>query len=370
MPDLYDRLPKYVQIKETLRNEIEEGTLREGEQLSSESVLIERFGASKMTVIRALQELVQEGYLRRMQGKGTYITRPARNAPLIGVLVPRTDQGIFAIILHSIEEHAHELGYDVSLCSSDEDMVKVETFAERLIARKASGVIAAPLERIPDPSCNARWFHQFRKEDIPVILVDRGIQNLDEAVCVQTNNEEAMAELTREVLKKGHRRLLLVRWEEIVSTTTDARIAGFLKVACEEEPKAELAKIVSVSGKKPFSLSVQELEDILYEYEPSVVMSLNDQIAIHVYSLLKNVGASVGAKVSVTGFDDLPFSQAMGLTTVHQPLKEEGVAAVELLHQAIRGARIESVTIPSHLVMRSSLISWPPPENGEGVLLS
>ncbi len=359
MSQLFDRLPKYVQIKEAIRLEIEQGILCEGDQLASEVSLIERFGASKMTVIRALQELVQEGYLRRVQGKGTYIMRPVENAPLIGVLVPRTDRGIFSIILHSIERHAHQMGYEVMLCSTDEDMDKVETFAERLIVRKAVGVIATPLERVADPSCNVKWYRMFQETRIPVVLVDRGIEELEESVLVQTNNKEAMAELTREVIKYGHRRIIVVRWEEIQSTTTNARIEGFLSAATKEEPRAELAEVASVDGRKPLNLSVQEFETLLYEFEPTILMCLNDQIATHVYSLLNSVNTAVASEISITGFDDLPFSQAIGLTTVEQPLAEEGKVAVDLLHKASRGEKIESVTIPSKIVIRSSLAHIP-----------
>ncbi|RJP34372.1 MAG: GntR family transcriptional regulator [Candidatus Omnitrophota bacterium] len=360
MSQLFDRLPKYVQIKEAIRQEIEHGILHEGHQLASEAALIERFGASKMTVIRALQELVQEGYLRRVQGKGTYIMRPMKNAPLIGVLVPRTDRGIFSIILHSIEKHSHLMGYEVMLCSTDEDMEKVETFADRLIARKAAGVIATPLERVADPSCNVRWYKLFQDARIPVVLVDRDIEELPDTVLVQTDNEDAMAELTREVLRRGHRRILVVRWEEIRSTTTNARIKGFLRAAQSEDLKADLAEVTSVDSRKPLDMSAQEFEVLLYEHEPSVLMCLNDQIATHVYSLLNNVNTDVASKISITGFDDLPFSQAIGLTTVAQPLAEEGKAAVELLHRTIQGEKIHSLVIPSKLVIRSSLATLTP----------
>lgn len=353
MSEMHEKLPKYVQIKETLRKEIEEGVLFEGQQLGSETILIDRFGASKMTVIRALQELAQEGYLRRVQGKGTYITRPIKKAPLIGVLVPRTDQGIFTVVLHSIEQKAHELGYEILLCSTEEDADKVITFAERLIARSAAGVIAAPLERVNDPSVNVVWYERFLEEHIPIVLVDRGIEQIPYAPIIQTNNEEAMAQLAKEVIAMGHKRLLLVRLEEIQSTTTQARIAGFQKAA--HEGNVELAEIIALSSKKSFTDIVAEFESILCELEPTVLMCLNDQIAIHVYSILKNLPSGIAENISITGFDDLAFSKAIGLTTVHQPLQEEGANAVEVLDRMIKHQPYTSVVIPSHVVMRSSL---------------
>ncbi len=359
MPDLFERLPKYVQIKEAIRQEIEDGILREGQQLPSEAALIDRFGASKMTVIRALQELVQEGYLRRVQGKGTYVTRPPQHGPLIGVLVPGTDRGIFTVILYSIEERAHQLGFEVVLCSTDEDTEKVDTFAERLIARHAAGVIAVPLERVPDPNSNLGWYNRFKEAQIPVVLVDRDIEKVEHTLLVETNNEEIMADLTREVLKRGHRRILAVRWEEIQSTTTDARVRGLMKAAKEEDPKAEFVELISISDQKPFSNSIEDFQSLLFEYEPTVIMCINDQIAMQVFSLLSNISARVADGISITGFDDLPVSQAIGLTTVHQPLAEEGRAAVELLHQVIKGESVQSIMIPSHTVIRTSLNNPP-----------
>ncbi|MGC9328015.1 MAG: substrate-binding domain-containing protein, partial [Candidatus Hinthialibacter sp.] len=61
-------------------------------------------------------------------------------------------------------------------------------------------------------------------------------------------------------------------------------------------------------------------------------------------------------KVSLTGFDDLPFVDMIGLTTVHQPFREEGEKAVEIVHAMIqKGKRPSSVTIPSIVVVRESL---------------
>ncbi len=356
MSDLFERLPKYVQIKEAIRKDIEQGVLKEDQQLPSEATLIERFNASKMTVIRALQELVQEGYLRRVQGKGTYVMRPVQDAPLIGVLVPGTDQGIFPIILHSIESYAHQLGYELLLCNTDDDMDKVKTFAERLIARQAAGVIAAPLERVPHSSANLEWYEMFQQAEIPVVLLDRGIETREDIPLVCTNNKEAMAQLTREIIKHGHRRILLFKYDTTISPTIDARISGFYEEALHGSEKAEIAELVELCEQKPHTQLVQDFENILCEYEPTCLMTLNDLLAIHVFTLLKNVGSSLSANVSIVGFDDLPFTRAIGLTTVRQPLSEEGRASVEILHDMIQGRQGRSKVFDSEIIIRSSLV--------------
>ena len=65
--------PLYYQLKELIRSQIKSGELRPGDQLPTESQLVERYGVSLITVRHALKDLVNEGLLYRRQGKGTYL---------------------------------------------------------------------------------------------------------------------------------------------------------------------------------------------------------------------------------------------------------------------------------------------------------
>ena len=69
------RTPKYALIKEDLRREIESKKFENGQRFYSEAELIERYGVSSITIVRALRELVNMGYLVRSQGKGTFVSR-------------------------------------------------------------------------------------------------------------------------------------------------------------------------------------------------------------------------------------------------------------------------------------------------------
>jgi GntR family transcriptional regulator len=70
------RLPYYEQLKTHLLGEIRSGVLRQGDQLDSEPDLCARFGVSRTVVRQAVGELSQEGYLTRVQGKGTFVSAP------------------------------------------------------------------------------------------------------------------------------------------------------------------------------------------------------------------------------------------------------------------------------------------------------
>lgn len=66
-------VPLYEQLKLSLRKKVEERIWQEGERLPSEAELCADYGVSRITVRRAVDELVEEGVLERRQGKGTFV---------------------------------------------------------------------------------------------------------------------------------------------------------------------------------------------------------------------------------------------------------------------------------------------------------
>ncbi|MDO4313394.1 MAG: GntR family transcriptional regulator [Eubacteriales bacterium] len=67
------KLPKYAVIEQNLIQKIQSGELIPGDELPSESDLIEIYGVSRVTVRRAIDELYHQGYIEKMQGKRTCV---------------------------------------------------------------------------------------------------------------------------------------------------------------------------------------------------------------------------------------------------------------------------------------------------------
>ncbi len=70
------RVPKYYRVKEALLERITEGVLPPGALVPSEPELCDEFGVSRITVRKAIGDLVHEGKLRTVQGKGTFVMAP------------------------------------------------------------------------------------------------------------------------------------------------------------------------------------------------------------------------------------------------------------------------------------------------------
>src|SRR3954470_16697152 len=79
--DHHSPVPKYSQLREILLDLVET-ELDEDQSIPSERELSARFGLSRMTVRQAVDHLVSEGRLYRVQGKGTFVARPKIDMPL------------------------------------------------------------------------------------------------------------------------------------------------------------------------------------------------------------------------------------------------------------------------------------------------
>ena len=75
--------PIYIQIREDLKRLIEEEKAHR-EQFYSDEELVQMYGVNRLTVRRAVEKLVDEGYLYRVRGVGTFMSSPKINMPAAG----------------------------------------------------------------------------------------------------------------------------------------------------------------------------------------------------------------------------------------------------------------------------------------------
>ncbi len=74
--DKSTHIPMYIQIKGIILDEIRSGKLKPEQQILSESNLAELYGVNRLTARSAITQLVNEGFLVRIHGRGTFVKRP------------------------------------------------------------------------------------------------------------------------------------------------------------------------------------------------------------------------------------------------------------------------------------------------------
>jgi LacI family transcriptional regulator, repressor for deo operon, udp, cdd, tsx, nupC, and nupG len=88
---------------------------------------------------------------------------------------------------------------------------------------------------------------------------------------------------------------------------------------------------------------------------PTAVYAHSDELAIGAMRTLRRAGIRVPEDISVIGIDDHPLAELTDLTTVSQPVRQQGVLAGQMVLGLLQGEDVErAVTVPTRLIIRRS----------------
>ena len=100
---------------------------------------------------------------------------------------------------------------------------------------------------------------------------------------------------------------------------------------------------------------------------PTAVYAHSDELAIGAMRTLRRAGIRVPEDISVIGIDDHPLAELTDLTTVSQPVRQQGVLAGQMVLGLLQGEDVErAVTMPTRLIIRRS--TAPPRTTGTASL--
>ena len=71
-----EQTPKYKIIEDYIKDQIEQKIINVGDQIMTEDQLSQHFGFSRMTINKAINNLCEQGFIKRIPGKGSFVTRP------------------------------------------------------------------------------------------------------------------------------------------------------------------------------------------------------------------------------------------------------------------------------------------------------
>ncbi|WP_407569163.1 LacI family DNA-binding transcriptional regulator [Deinococcus altitudinis] len=97
----------------------------------------------------------------------------------------------------------------------------------------------------------------------------------------------------------------------------------------------------------------------------TALLCMSDVLAQGALSAARKLGLEVPGSLSVVGFDDVPSSAALGLSSVHQPTAQKGELAGRALLELLAGGAARELILPTQLMVRGS--SGPVREKGPGL---
>jgi len=348
-------IPQYFQLQRWLIEQIEQGVFKPGDKIPTEAELVELTGLARATIRQATQNLVNMRYLVRKRKLGTFVLDKNTNTEkrtIVGILIPDIRSGYAPELARGAEDEAAKNQLSLILCNTDDLYVKAEFHTDRLIDNSVSGVIFVPTASSDQD--NHRIIEKFSLRNIPVVLADRIIPDLD-IDYVTTDNFDGAYEITNYLIEKGHEKIAFV-YSDLFSTER-FRFEGYKAALKDHNIPIDKSIIISHSGPFIEQHYLKYAEQLLKQKgKVTAIFADHDRIALLFYYVAKKLGISIPEDISIVGYDDLHFT-TVPLTTIHQPIYEMGQESMKLVLSRLNNSEKETskIVLKSHLVERFSV---------------
>jgi len=352
----------YVEVAATLGDDIRGGRYGAGCTCPSLTQIMRRFKVSRVTAVRAVDELKKKGLVASLKGKGTYVTRAAASRK-IGLIVPGICYSeIFPPICKELSRLAQREGYALlfgDLSSSDpvERGRRAKVLARQYVKEGVAGIVFQPIEFLENSDeVNRDILSVFDAADVPVVLLDCDIvasPRRSRYDIVGINNAEAGRRLAQHLVDQGVRNVVFLT-EPHSDYSIQNRIEGARNVVAAAKGRfQELSMDVGDRAVVTKLLAGRQ--------RPGAIICRNDHQAAHLLVTLRELGKRVPEDVQVAGFNDVEYASILspGLTTIHLPCEDIARQAFAFLCERIGQPSIQprECYLSAPLVTRKSTMT-------------
>lgn len=265
----------------------------------------------------------------------------------VAILVPHVARWFFGAMLESLASVFREADLDVLLYHVGGFQDRRDFF-ERLPARRkvdAVVVVGFPVEEA----------ERERLELLGVQVVAVGGQHaVYPYVCI--DDVEAGRQAVHHLISLGHRAIAMIEAfdPDQPNGPSGRSDAYYGALAAADIPLDERLVVSTDFGGEQGAEAMAQVLSI--PDRPTAVYAHSDEVALGAVRTIRRIGLRVPEDISVIGIDDHPLACLTDLTTVAQPVAEQGRLAAELTLALLRGTPPErrAVVLPTRLVVRHS----------------
>ena len=349
-------LPKYIQLKNVLKGQIIKKEM-DLKNFPAEEELRVKYGLSICTIKRALKELVKEKYIKREQGRGTFVIydyKKTASQPekVINFLFYRPTaefehDEFYIELFEKIEYYSNIKGYKVVFSSIYDSFTKGLAIPEVIKEGKVSGSFLIMIED--------RILKEIDKYNAPFVAVDYNSKYGYDSVVA--DNLNGAKEAVKYLIGLGHEKIGYVTWlRSYIEDWPNSveRMQGYT-LALEENGIAVNSQFIrKASGDN----SLKSIVEDFLKLGVTGMFCFSDHLGFGLVRKMKELNIGVPEKISVIGCGDskLDGNKTSTLTTVKTDLDSMARKAVDILVGKIEGAETPAgkTIIPTELVIKSS----------------
>ena len=355
--------PKWVEIYDALQKRLRDGEFPQGVALPSEESIVRRYKVSRITAVKAMDELRRNGLVYRRRGSGTFATKFARReAGQLGMIFPSLAVGeIFPRICQTLVRLAQKDGYsfvlgDISSPDPSQRAREACDVARMFVKQKIAGVVLQPLAFLRTPErVTKEIMHMLDDADIPLVLVDRDLTDGETMRYdfVGIDNVAAGRALGAHLAGRSAKRIAFLMRPNCASVIRE-RLDGVSSAA------ADFGRVVARIVAEPSDAKSLGHHFLQTRTRPDAVVCESDYVAAQLINTLAKFRLSVPRDVMVAGFDDMHIARSATpqLTTIHQPCEDIALVAYRTLRERLQDLSLPARKMLLHapLVVRDSTV--------------
>lgn len=189
--------------------------------------------------------------------------------------------------------------------------------------------------------------------DAPIVSIDPSLSNPNYPAVHATNYQGAM-DAMEYLLGLGHRRIGYISGRAELESS-NRRLLGYKESL--QKAGIPIDEELIAAGDYTTETGVSCARKLLaLENRPTAIFASNDQMAMGVFQVAQELGLQIPKDFSLVGFDNIPESKYLGLTTVDQFIFEMGYVGTQMLIKIINGVPLDNQTyrMQTELIVRNS----------------
>ena len=309
------------------------------DKIPSENKLAAKFGISRNLVREAMSVYVGNGLLKRIQGKGTFLTGKTSTEKSFSIgTVLFSKNALNNELITIIDEICFKNGYKNTVEYSDFSFEKERTAVEKLINDGANGIIIYPA--IKDGRGNNEFFEEKIKQGVYFVFLDRNIKGLNVDAVLYDNFGAGLAG-TQYLLDQGYRKIAFIGSSTGVYTMED-RKEGYKTALKWADIQMDDDRIYSIPVTELGLRNTSEFisKEIINDWKknnnmPDAIFAANGALTLCAYTALyKN-----NIEITLLGFDEYRAISSIELPipTLQVPCIEMARTAAGLVIQNLEG---------------------------------
>lgn len=325
----------YEQVRELI--EADARDKKPGEPIETEVGYARRFGVSRPTARKAVEDLIRIGLIKRVAGKGLVMAAqdeaPYRGKLLIVLPHEMGDGFLFKVTLGCIEQ-ANLLGFDYKILSAHDTALRLE----QVRREKLTDYVAAITCCYEDENEYA-IVELLKSYGMQVLLMDNPTKR-DVAPCVTCDDFDGGYKMGEYLARKGHRSIINLSSLRPV-LTIERRNAGFLQALADAGVNYDRSLVLDDAEPYTTMFMARFTPQDFLSGKVTAICSHTSLAIVAVSQWLYRNNLRIFDDVSIIGYGDYPYLPALNMpfTTIAVPSLEMGRSAVDEISEALLNKR-------------------------------